>query len=125
QLANASAALATLHRMGVLDASHAPQVARALSALQLPGRFQVVPGRVEWILDVAHNEAAAQTLANNLAERPCKGRTLCVASMLADKDIHAVAAVLAGQVDAWFLCGIDAPRGLAAAELATRSPVFT
>src|SRR5690606_24084963 len=74
QLANAAAALATLHRMGVLDAAHAPQVARALQGLALPGRFQVVPGRVEWVLDVAHNEAAAQTLANNLAERPCAGR---------------------------------------------------
>lgn len=124
QLANASAALVTLHRMGLLDYTHAPQVARALSALQLPGRFQVVPGQVEWILDVAHNQAAAQTLAAGLAERPCQGRTLCVASMLSDKDIPAVAGALAGQVDAWFLGGIRAPRGLSAAELATRSPVF-
>ncbi len=125
QLANAAAALAALHRMGLLDASHAPQVARALQALSLPGRFQVVPGRVEWILDVAHNEAAAQTLAQNLAARPCAGRTLCVTSMLGDKDIDAVARALAARVDAWFLCGIRAPRGLGPGELAARSAVFT
>lgn len=124
QLANASAAIATLAAMGVLGAAQAPQVARALRGVTLPGRFQVLPGPVEWILDVAHNEAAAKTLAANLRERPCSGRTLCVAGILADKDIAAVADALAGVVDGWFLCGIDAPRGLDAASLARRSPVF-
>jgi dihydrofolate synthase/folylpolyglutamate synthase len=99
-------------------------VARALGQLALPGRFQVVPGRVEWILDVAHNEPAARTLAANLAERPCTGRTLCVAGILGDKDVAAVARVLQPVVQQWFLCGISAPRGLTAAELAARSPVF-
>jgi dihydrofolate synthase/folylpolyglutamate synthase len=124
QFANAASALATLHHMGVLAAAHAPQVARALGQLALPGRFQVVPGRVEWILDVAHNEPAARTLAANLAERPCTGRTLCVAGILGDKDVAAVARVLQPVVQQWFLCGISAPRGLTAAELAARSPVF-
>lgn len=124
QLANAAAALVTLQRMGVLTAAHAPQVARALAGLSLPGRFQVVPGRVQWILDVAHNEAAARTLAQNLAGLPCAGRTLCVTGILGDKDIAAVAQALAPVVDEWFVCGIAAPRGLTAAQLADRSPVF-
>ncbi len=124
QLANASSALATLSRLGVLQANQAPQVAHALRSLSLPGRFQIVPGRVEWILDVAHNEPAARVLAQNLRDRPCQGRTLCVAGILADKDIAAVARELAGVVDQWVLCGIDAPRGLPAADLAARSPVF-
>jgi dihydrofolate synthase/folylpolyglutamate synthase len=124
QLANAAAALATLHRMGLLQPAHGTQVARALSGLRLPGRFQIVPGRVEWILDVAHNQAAARTLAENLSARPCAGRTLCVTGILGDKDIDAVARALAGVVDEWFLCGIAAPRGLDAAQLAARSGVF-
>lgn len=124
QLANAASAIITLHHMGLLNAAHAPQVAQALRSLSLPGRFQVVPGRVEWVLDVAHNEAAAQTLAANLAERACAGRTLCVTGILADKDIAAVARALQPVVDQWFLCGIEAPRGLPAAQLAERSPVF-
>jgi dihydrofolate synthase/folylpolyglutamate synthase len=125
QIANAAAALVTLQRMGLLRDTHTTQVARALSSLRLPGRFQVVPGRVEWILDVAHNEPAARTLAQNLAARPCAGRTLCVTSILGDKDIDAVARALADEVDEWFLCGIAAPRGLDAAQLAARSDVFT
>lgn len=124
QFANASAALTTLAAMGLLSARDATAVARALRSLQLAGRFQVVPGPVEWILDVAHNEPAARVLAQNLRERPCEGRTLCVAAILADKDVAAVAGELAGVVDEWVLCGVDAPRGLPAAQLADRSTVF-
>ncbi len=124
QLANASAAIATLHAMGLVDSANLSQVGRALQRLALPGRFQIVPGPVEWILDVAHNEPAARVLARNLADRPVAGRTLCVAGILGDKDIGAVAQELDGAVDQWFLCGIDAPRGLTAAALAARSPLF-
>lgn len=124
QLQNASGALAALAAMGLLQAGHAAQVSRALRQLQLPGRFQIVPGPVEWILDVAHNEPAARVLAQHLRDRPCQGRTLCVTGILADKDIAAVARELDGEVDQWFLCGIDAPRGLSAAQLGARSSVF-
>jgi len=122
QYANAAAALATLQAMGV--ELQALRVNHALRALQLPGRFQIVPGPVEWILDVAHNEPAAQVLAQNLRERPCTGRTLLVAGILGDKDVAAIADVLDAVADEWILCGVDAPRGLTAAQLAQRAPVF-
>jgi dihydrofolate synthase / folylpolyglutamate synthase len=124
QLANASAALVTLAAMQLLQQTDGVAVARALQALQLPGRFQVVPGPIEWIMDVAHNEPAAQVLAQNLRARPCAGSTWCVTGILADKEIAAVALALDEVVDGWFLCGIDAPRGLSAAQLAARTPVF-
>jgi dihydrofolate synthase/folylpolyglutamate synthase len=125
QLANAAAALAALHAMQLLAAADLPAVAHALRSLQLAGRFQVVPGPVEWILDVAHNEPAARVLAQNLKDRPCTGRTICVTGILADKDVAAVAGALAAVVDEWVVCGIDAPRGLPAAGLASRSDVFS
>jgi dihydrofolate synthase/folylpolyglutamate synthase len=124
QHANAAASMATLHAMGLLRAQDEASLGRALERLSLPGRFQIVPGKVEWILDVAHNEAAARVLARDLAARSTAGRTLCVAAMLGDKDIAAVAGALDEQVDAWFLCGIDAPRGLTAQQLSTRAPAF-
>ena len=124
QLANASAALATLAAMQLLRQNDGAAVARALQAWQLPGRFQIIPGPVEWIIDVAHNEPAAQVLAQNLRERPCGGRTWCVIGILADKDIAAVGRALSDVVDDWILCGIDAPRGLSAAQLAARTEVF-
>jgi dihydrofolate synthase / folylpolyglutamate synthase len=124
QLANASAALAVLDAMRLLRESDLPAVALALRGLQLPGRFQVVAGPIEWILDVAHNEPAARVLAQNLRDRPCSGKTICVVAILGDKDVAAVAVELACVVDEWVICGIDAPRGLPAEGLAARSPVF-
>lgn len=122
QYSNAAAAITALQAMGMRLEPAA--VARALRSLWLPGRFQIVPGPVEWILDVAHNEPAAQVLARNLRDRPCQGRTLMVAGILGDKDVAAIARVLGDVADEWILCGIDAPRGLTAAALARRAPEF-
>ena len=122
QYHNASAALTALQALGV--ALEPAAVGHALRGLQLPGRFQIVPGPVEWILDVAHNEPAAKVLAANLGGRPCTGRTLVVAGILGDKDIAAIARELDTVADEWILCGIAAPRGLAAAQLAQRAPQF-
>jgi dihydrofolate synthase / folylpolyglutamate synthase len=122
QLANAAASITTLLGLGVpLDDA---AIGKALQRLQLPGRFQVVPGPVEWILDVAHNEPAAAVLVANLRARPCTGRTIAVAGILGDKDIDAIARQLDAAVDEWILCGIDAPRGLDAAVLRARSGIF-
>jgi len=91
-----------------------------LRELRLPGRLQVVAGPVEWLLDVAHNPAAAAVLASELRSRPVHGRTIAVLGMLGDKDVAAVAAELDALVDAWVLCTIDEPRGLDAEQLRAR-----
>jgi dihydrofolate synthase/folylpolyglutamate synthase len=113
-------------RVRPLDAA---AVSRALPAVRLPGRFQVVPGEVEWILDIAHNEPAAQVLAAQLRERALphagaggegRGKTVAVIGVLADKDAAAIAAALGAVVDRWIACPLPGPRGSSAAELAQR-----
>jgi dihydrofolate synthase / folylpolyglutamate synthase len=102
-------------------------VATALSAVSLPGRFQIIPGPVEWILDIAHNEPAARVLAAQLRERALpqaggagKGRTLGVIGVLADKDAPAIGAALAPVIDHWIVCTLPGARGVTAAQLAPR-----
>jgi dihydrofolate synthase/folylpolyglutamate synthase len=95
-------------------------VRAGLARARLAGRFQVVAGTPEWILDVAHNPDAARVLARSLDMRSCRGRTVGVCGMLADKDVEAVAQVMSPRIDAWIAVGIDAPRGLDAAALAAR-----
>lgn len=116
QYRNAAAAIAALEMLSFLPAD----VPGGLQTAQLPGRFQIIPGPVEWILDVAHNEPAAQVLAEHLRERPCAGRTFAVVGILADKDIAAIGKVLETVFDRWILCSLAQPRGLAAQELAAR-----
>lgn len=119
QLGNAAAALATLN--GLRDRlTVQPNAIRAgLSRVRLPGRFQAIPGAVEWILDVAHNPHAAAVLADNLLDRTCSGRTLAIIGLLADKDAGGVIQALVDIVDDWYPVTLDGPRGRTAAELAT------
>ena len=131
QYRNAATALAALEALAagesrsaaagqLLASLDAPTVAAALRRVRLAGRFQIVPGPVEWILDIAHNPPAAEVLASQLEERPCQGSTLAVVGILGDKDAPAIGAALAPAVQRWFLCGLEGPRGISAAELARR-----
>ncbi len=144
QYGNAASALAALEALGDLGARGAgasaggtgahrggaangmsvaltrEAVVAALTTVQLPGRLQSIPGEVEWILDVAHNAPAAETLAHELARRPCAGRTHAVAGILRDKDAPAIGAALAAEIDDWVLCTLSGARGTSAAELAER-----
>ncbi|HEY2807166.1 MAG TPA: bifunctional tetrahydrofolate synthase/dihydrofolate synthase [Steroidobacteraceae bacterium] len=106
-----------------LAAFDAAAAAAALRRVRLAGRFQIVPGEVEWILDIAHNEPAARVLAAQLRERALPapgGRTLAVIGVLADKDAAAIAAALAPLIDEWIACALPGPRGGSAAALAQR-----
>jgi dihydrofolate synthase/folylpolyglutamate synthase len=98
----------------------APQHLRqGLLAVSLPGRFQVWPGEITTILDVAHNPQSAAALAANLAAMPVAGATHAVVAMLADKDVVSVLQYMAGVVDHWYLAGLDVFRGADGATLAT------
>jgi dihydrofolate synthase/folylpolyglutamate synthase len=123
QYQNAAAALMALNLLDVPGACERDRVARGLASVRLPGRFQRVPGEVEWVLDVAHNEPAAVVLAAELRAQPVRGRAIAVAGMLADKDVAAVARELDAVIDHWLLTDLsDEPRGLSSEALKARLP---
>lgn len=124
QYANAASALAAVEALGPRAPVLTPaSVSAALRAVQLPGRLQVVRRRPQWILDVAHNEPAARTLAQALRAWPCSGRTWAVAGILGDKDIAAIGRELAPVIDGWILCATDAEeRGTNAEQLRALLP---
>jgi dihydrofolate synthase/folylpolyglutamate synthase len=120
QYRNASVAVAALRALIAPREPEPQAIAGALRAVRLPGRLQFVSGPVEWVFDVAHNEAAAAVLAAELRARPARGRTIAVFAVLGDKDAAAVAAELNDIVDQWLLCSLDGPRALPAEELRQR-----
>ena len=120
QLANAATAFAVLEAAEP-DLLVPDDAARAgLARVRLAGRFQVVNRECEWILDVAHNPDAARALAASLAARHCRGRTIAVCGILADKDIDAIVSALAGQVQEWVAVRLEGPRALPETQLAGR-----
>jgi len=120
QYRNAATAIAALEALVLPQRLDRERIASALSQVRLAGRFQILAGPVEWILDVAHNEPAALVLARHLQERPVAGRTIAVASILRDKDVAAIGRALSAQIDCWILCTLGGARGSQASELASR-----
>lgn len=100
-----------------------------LQRVRLPGRYQLsycrppgvssclpaTPGAVAVIADVAHNPAAAQALARNLAADDWRGRTHAVIGLLADKDVAAIIAQLAPAIDNWYVIDLPTQRACPAA----------
>jgi dihydrofolate synthase/folylpolyglutamate synthase len=119
QLANAATALAALDALRVRLPVAAGAVRDGLVQVELPGRFQVLPGRPAVVLDVAHNPQAAGALSETLSTMGFFPRTLAVFGMLGDKDIDAVVRALAPRVDCWYIAPLPGPRGASAARLAT------
>jgi dihydrofolate synthase/folylpolyglutamate synthase len=121
QFANAACALAALEELDARIEIGADAIARGLTSVRLTGRYQVVKpadGTASWILDVAHNQDAAQVLARDLNAAPPAGRTLAVCGILADKDAAAIATALRESVDAWWCVSLEGARGRSGAALA-------
>ncbi|MBU0688685.1 MAG: bifunctional tetrahydrofolate synthase/dihydrofolate synthase [Gammaproteobacteria bacterium] len=116
QLQNASAVLAVLDVLTAELPVSMSAVRRGLIEVELAGRFQFIPGKPQWILDVAHNPHAARSLAQNLANLP-PAKTFALLAMLKDKDMAGVVQALDAQIDVWLIAGIDVPRGADSAEL--------
>ncbi len=117
QLRNASAAFAALDCLRERLPIAMQDVRRALAEVELPGRFQVLPGRPQVVLDVAHNPAAAAVLASNLGESGFSPETIAVFGMLKDKDIAGVVRAVAPRVTRWHLATLPGPRGAEASYL--------
>jgi dihydrofolate synthase / folylpolyglutamate synthase len=109
QLINASAALAALGALRDQLAIPAASVREGLALVEVPGRFQVLPGQPCVVLDVAHNPHAAAVLAANLDQMGFFPNTIAVCGILADKDAKAIFEKLADRVDHWCLATLAGP----------------
>ena len=118
QLRNASGCLAALDALKGRLPVGMNEVSKGLASIELPARFQVLPGRPAVVLDVAHNPEAAAVLAQNLVDMGSFGQTFAVFGMLRDKDAAGVCRALKGRIDAWFVTALGGERGAGAGRLA-------
>jgi dihydrofolate synthase/folylpolyglutamate synthase len=117
QILNAAAALAALEALKMVLPVGAQDVRTGLVTVELPGRFQVLPGRPTVILDVAHNPHAASALNQNLGNMGFHPYTYAVFGSMQDKDIDGVLRAMAEHVDHWCLCDLPSPRAATAATM--------
>jgi dihydrofolate synthase / folylpolyglutamate synthase len=117
QLLNAAGAIAALIALRERLPINAQAVRTGLAMVELPGRFQIVPGQPALVLDVAHNPQAVGALALNLDAMGFFPRTHAVFGVMADKDIPAIVAKMVPLVDVWHCCALPTPRAAKAEEL--------
>ena len=120
QLLNAAGAIAALEALRDRLPISAQAIRNGLAMVELPGRFQIVPGQPALVLDVAHNPQAVAALALNLDAMGYFPRTHAVFGAMRDKDIPALLAEMVPLVDAWHCCDLPSARAASAAELAAQ-----
>jgi dihydrofolate synthase/folylpolyglutamate synthase len=117
QLLNASGALAAFEALRDRVPVTAQAVRTGLALVELPGRFQIVPGQPTLVLDVAHNPHAVATLAQNLDQMGYYPRTHAVFGAMQDKDLEAILRRMAPLVDTWHYTDLPLPRAATAQQL--------
>lgn len=109
QLINASAALAALASLRDRLAIPAASIREGLALVDVPGRFQVLPGQPSVVLDVAHNPHAAAVLAANLDQMGFFPKTIAVCGILAGKEAGEIFSMIGDRVDHWCLATLSGP----------------
>ena len=101
-------------------------IAKALKNCVVPARLQQVQSAPEVILDVAHNEPAAQSLANALtAKKSPNGKTIAVFSCLKTKAIDRILLAMKNCVDLWCCAPLPVENALDAEALALHLDDFS
>jgi dihydrofolate synthase/folylpolyglutamate synthase len=120
QLLNACAALAALEALRDRLPLGAQEVRSGLAMVELPGRFQVLPGRPTVVLDVAHNPHAAGALAQNLGNMGFHPYTFAVFGAMSDKDIDGIISHMKPHIDHWCVTDLPLPRAASASSIAEK-----
>ncbi len=95
------------------------EISAAIENCRVPGRLQRVHSSPEILLDVGHNELAAEAVAAYLADNN-RSNTTCVLAMLADKSAEAVAHALGNVCKRWLCADSPGERGQSGKSLAGR-----
>ena len=125
QLINASGGLAALTAMRQQLPVTAQAVRNGLALVDLPGRFQVVPGQPALVLDVAHNPHSVAALALNLDAMGFYPTTHAVFGAMADKDLTPMLQRMDPLVDRWYFTDLPTPRAASGAALQTAWQALT
>lgn len=120
QLMNASGVLAAYEAIRNKLPVTAQAVRTGLSMVELPGRFQIVPGQPTLVLDVAHNPHSVAALTANLDAMGYFPTTHAVFGAMADKDWEPMLTKVGPLIDRWYFTDLPTPRADSAENLKSK-----
>ncbi|MEN9385009.1 MAG: hypothetical protein RL323_2152 [Pseudomonadota bacterium] len=120
QLVNAAGVLAAVEALHPQLPVTAQAVRNGLALVELPGRFQIVPGQPTLVLDVAHNPHSVAALTENLDAMGYYPTTHAVFGAMADKDLQPMFDRVKPLIDRWYFTDLPTPRAATATDLQAR-----
>ena len=117
QLVNAAGVLAALTALRERLPVTAQSVRSGFAFVELPGRFQIIPGQPTLVLDVAHNPHSVAALSANLDAMGFFPTTHAVFGAMADKDLAPMFAKVNPLIDKWYFTDLPTPRAASGAAL--------
>lgn len=115
-----ASALQVLDLEGILGAELPLEAAQdCVARIQLTGRMQrLQQGPQLFVLDVAHNPAACELLAANLAAQSFEQPVIAVTAVMSDKDMLGMFEPLQGIISHWWCCDLaENPRAASSVQL--------
>ncbi len=118
QLVNAAGVLAAYEALRDKVPVTAQAVRTGLAMVELPGRFQVLPGEPVLVLDVAHNPHSVAALAANLDSMGGTFPTThAVFGAMADKDLGPIFERISPLINRWYFTDLPVARAAKAQDL--------
>lgn len=118
QTQNAALAIAILSKLHNLFPVSLASQKTGLLASKLIGRFQLMPGLPQNILDVAHNLQAVTHMLENMLKLPFAKSNYAVFGIAKDKDASAIIRVCNDKFDKWFIAKTNSERSMPVTDLA-------
>jgi len=93
------------------------QIASGIASTRWPGRFQIIPGAPEFVLDVAHNPDGAWALRSALSSRYQGQPVTIIFGAMRDKAIAEIAEILFPLGEEVIATTVNSPRAASAEEI--------
>ena len=112
QLKNATLAIAILEQIKQKFPISLGTIKTALLQINILGRFHLLPGLPQIIVDSAHNPQAVNQMIQNMVKLPFAKNNYAIYSCASDKDTHNVIKLCADKFDKWFIAPIASNRSI-------------
>lgn len=107
QVNNVALAVATLDKLKAEFPLDISSIKKGIIKTHIKGRFQILPGKPQIILDVAHNEQAVHHMLKSVLKLPLAKATYAVFGIVNTKDFKNILKLMKNHINKWFIANLN------------------